>query len=90
MAWTLEFSDTARKQLRKLDRRWSGEILDYLEKRIVRAGNPRQSGKALVGDKKGLWRYRVGDDRVICDIEDSRLVVLVAAVGHRRDVYRAA
>ncbi|MBI2384324.1 MAG: type II toxin-antitoxin system RelE/ParE family toxin [Gammaproteobacteria bacterium] len=88
MAWTVELSETARKQLRKLDRRWQAEIVDCLEHRVAQSDNPRQSGKALSGDKKGLWRYRVGDYRLICDIQDSVVTVLVLAIGHRSDVYR--
>ncbi len=60
----------------------------FLRERIRLAENPRQWGKPLDGDKVGLWRYRVGDYRLICDIQDERITVLVIRVGHRKDVYR--
>jgi mRNA interferase RelE/StbE len=60
----------------------------YLRERIATDADPRRFGKPLIGDKAGLWRYRVGDFRLVCRIEDERLVVLVLAVGHRREVYR--
>jgi mRNA interferase RelE/StbE len=63
------------------------EILDYIDNRITRAANPRDFGKPLRHDKYGLWRYRVGDFRVICELDDNRLVVVVQAVGHRSTIY---
>lgn len=63
------------------------QILRYLRERIATNNPPRRFGKALTSDRVGLWRYRVGDYRLICRIEDDRLVVLVLAVGHRREVY---
>jgi mRNA interferase RelE/StbE len=86
LGWNVEFKATAQKQLLKLDRRWQSEILDYLEDRV--AENPRLHGKILTGDKKGLWRYRVGDYRIICDLRDDLVTVLVLRVGHRKDAYR--
>ncbi len=59
-----------------------------MEHEVAGLADPRMRGKALVGDKKGLWRYRVGDYRVMCQIDDGRLVVLVIAIGHRKEVYR--
>lgn len=88
MGWFVEFNDSALKQLKKLDRRWQSAILDYLEDRVAASGNPRQFGKPLSGDLKGWWRYRVGDYRIICDVQEQRLVVLVVKIGHRGDVYR--
>ncbi len=87
MAWTLEFDDDALKALNKLDKKWQIKILNSLED-IVKLKNPRLRGKALVGDKRGLWRYRVGDYRIICDFENERLVILVLTVAHRSKVYR--
>jgi mRNA interferase RelE/StbE len=63
-------------------------ILSYLRQRVQGSENPRQLGKALHGDKQGLWRYRVGKHLIICDIQDKTLTVLVLAVAHRKDVYR--
>ena len=87
MAWNVDFTATARKQLRKIDKKWQSKILDYLEDEIATLENPQTRGKALAGDKKGLWRYRVGDYRIICDIIDHEIVILVIIVGHRKDFY---
>ena len=88
MAWTIDYADTAIKQLRKLDKPTARRILDYMDQRIARLENPRSTGKALTGPLGDLWRYRVGDYRVICDIQDDTFHVLVVQIGNRRDVYR--
>ena len=85
--WTVEFDDAAAKELRKLDRQAQQEILRYLRGRIVTEEDPRRFGKPLARELAGLWRYRVRDFRVICQIEDDKLVVLVVRVAHRKDVY---
>lgn len=87
MAWTIRVSDKAVRDLRKLDRQVARRIRDELSE-IAGLDDPRSRGKALVGNLAGLWRYRVGDYRVICDIEDEVLVVLVVGVAHRSEVYR--
>lgn len=87
MAWRIDFTKAADKALRKLDRQTAGRVLDELEE-IAKLGDPRSRGKALTGNLAGLWRYRVGDYRVVCDIEDGVLVILVVDVAHRREVYR--
>ncbi|HTP49486.1 MAG TPA: type II toxin-antitoxin system RelE/ParE family toxin [Anaeromyxobacteraceae bacterium] len=86
MVWTIEWSDSARKQLRKLDRQVARQIADYLETKA--AASPRTVGKALTAQFASLWRYRVGDFRIIVSIEEAKLVILVVRVGHRREVYR--
>lgn len=88
MAWTVEISPFAQKQLAKLDRPVAARIVDWLDDRIEGGKNPRHFGEALTGDLAGLWRYRVGDFRVGCEIHDARLVVLALSIGHRRDNYR--
>ena len=88
MAWKVEVSQTAAKQIGKLDRAAQQRIYRFLSDKIQSSRDPRRLGKALQGDKRGLWRYRVGDFRLICDLQDQRLVVLVLIVGHRKDVYR--
>ena len=88
MAWTVEIADFAERQLRKLDRPVRDRMLDYLHDRIEGCKNPRHFGEPLKGGKAGLWRYRVGDYRIICELRDDVLVVLALAVGHRREVYR--
>lgn len=86
--WRIEITRTAEKQITKLDRGAQKSILRFLRERVAGAEDPRQLGKALQGEKRGLWRYRVGDYRLICDIQGERVTVLVLEVGHRKDVYR--
>lgn len=90
MAWTVEVSDFAERQLYKLDRPVQKCLLDWLDDRIDRGKNPRHFGEPLKGNLAGLWRYRVGDYRIICEIQDEKLVVLALAVGHSREVYTRA
>ena len=78
----------ALRDLKKLDRAIQREILDYMDNRIATADSPRRFGKPLRGGKFGLWRYRVRDHRIICQLRDKRLVVLVVAVGHRSTIYQ--
>lgn len=87
MTWTVEFGDAAAKELRKLDRQAQQEILRYFRERIATDEDPRRFGKPLSRDLTGLWRYRVRTYRMICNIEDDKLVVLVLRVGHRKDIY---
>jgi mRNA interferase RelE/StbE len=87
LAWTVEVSDYAEKQMRKLDKPIQKRLLDWLEDRIEGCKNPRHFGEPLRGEMAGLWRYRIGDYRVICEIQDQQLVVLALAVGHRREIY---
>jgi mRNA interferase RelE/StbE len=87
LAWTIEYLETARKALEKLDRQSARRILDFMDDRVATHDDPRSIGRALVGPRR-YWRYRVGDYRVICDIQDNRLIVLVVEIGHRSDVYR--
>lgn len=90
MVWTVEVSDFAERQLCKLDRPVQKRLLDWLDDRIDGCKNPRHFGEPLRGNLAGLWRYRVGDYRIICEIQDEKLVVLALAVGHRREVYTRA
>jgi mRNA interferase RelE/StbE len=87
LTWTVEFDDAAAKELRKLDRQAQSDILRYFRERIATDEDPRRVGKPLSGDLAGLWRYRVRDYRMICNIEDDKLIVLVVRVAHRKDVY---
>ena len=87
--WTVEFDERARRELRKLDAPIQRQILSYLRSRVAGVENPQRFGKPLRYAMAGLWRYRVGDCRLICRIERDRLVVLVLAVGNRRDVYES-
>ena len=88
MAWTVEISDVAERQLRKLDRPVQQRILDWLDDRIEGCKNPRHFGEPLKGDSSGFWRYRIGDYRILCDIQDQKVVVLVLAIGHQRQIYQ--
>ena len=89
MAWTIEYTDSALRQLRRLDREAARRILDFMDERVASTENPRQLGQALSGRLRTYWRYRIGDYRVICDIEDAAVRILVLEVGHRREVYRS-
>jgi mRNA interferase RelE/StbE len=88
MAWRVEFDRDAARDLRKLDIQAQRRILRYLRERIATDEDPRRFGHPLTHELKGLWRYRIGDFRIVASIEDDRLVVLVVTVGHRREVYR--
>ncbi len=85
--WRIEFDVRAAKELRKLSADTRGRILSFFKERISTDEDPRRFGKALTANLSGLWRYRIGDYRVICDIEDDKLLVLAVRVGHRRNVY---
>jgi mRNA interferase RelE/StbE len=85
--WRVEFDRDAARDLRKLGANAQRLILRYLRERIATAEDPRRFGHALTHDLKGLWRYRVGDFRIVASIEGERFIVLVVTVGHRRDVY---
>ena len=87
MSWAYRFDERALKELRKLGKQAQHEIIAYLDERIADQGDPRRFGKGLKADLAGLWRYRVGDYRVLCQIRNRELLVLVVAVGHRRDIY---
>ena len=87
MIWAVEWDDRARKELRKLDFSLQRDILKYFRERIAVQADPRRFGKPLSYDKHGLWRYRVQNARIICQIEDDQLLVLVVRVGNRKEVY---
>jgi mRNA interferase RelE/StbE len=89
MAWHVELSAAAARVLGELDAQHARRILKFLRERVAKLENPRSIGKALRGSRLGeFWKYRVGDYRLICKIEDERLVVLVLRVGHRKEIYR--
>lgn len=89
MAWTINYTESARRQLRKLDKQAALRILDFMDERIAAQEDPRNTGKALTGPTLGAyWRYRIGDYRIICDIQDGALCVLVIEIGDRREAYR--
>lgn len=88
MAWTVELDARAAKELRALDRPVQARIVRFLRERVAGGDDPRRLGRALKGQSVPLWRYRVGSYRLVCSIEDERLIVLVVRVSHRRKVYR--
>jgi mRNA interferase RelE/StbE len=88
VAWTIEYATSVQKPVAKLDPQTRKRIRSFLEEKIASLDDPRSQGKALTGPLSGLWRYRVGDYRVVCDIIDRRLVVLVVKIDHRSSVYR--
>jgi mRNA interferase RelE/StbE len=88
LAWTIEYAETAKKQLRKLDKLAARRVVEFMDERVAPSDDPRTLGKALKGSLGDLWRYRVGDYRVLCDIRDRVLTVLVLQIGNRREVYR--
>ena len=88
MAWRIEFVPAAAKELKKLGTAEAARIIATLEDRIALLDDPRTLGTALSGELGGLWRWRIGDYRVVARIEDERIMILVVRIGHRREVYR--
>ena len=89
MVWRIEFSQAAERELDKLEPQVARRILRFLNERIAPSADPRALGEALKGSKLGnFWKYRVGDNRLVCSIEDEVLRILVLRIGHRRQVYR--
>jgi len=89
MTWRISFDPAAQKELRKLGREQAERILRFLSDRVAKLEDPRSIGEALKGSKFGdLWKYRVGDYRIIADLQDGELTVLVLRVGNRREVYK--
>lgn len=87
MTWKIKYAESAVKSLLALDRQQARRIKRYLDERIATADNPRSFGHGLTSNLAGLWRYRVGDYRIIVEIQDQSLVVLALRIGHRREVY---
>lgn len=89
MAWIINYTESALRQLKKLDKSVALRVVDYMDERVATIDDPRTLGKSLVGPKLGAyWRYRVGDIRVICNIQDGEMCVLVIEIGNRREIYR--
>ena len=87
MTYKVEYTEQAIKELRKIDKHTQFFILAWIEKNLVDCENPRQHGKGLTANRSGEWRYRVGDYRIIAEIEDDKVIILVLTVGNRREVY---
>jgi len=89
VAWTIEYARAVQKYTKRLDPVIRKRIRQFLDERLATHENPRELGKALKGHALGgYWRYEVSDYRIICDIQDQKLVVLVVEIGHRREIYR--
>lgn len=88
MKYKVEFTNDFEKSFKKLDRYTQIMISTWINKHLVGCSNPRVSGKALIGNKKGQWRYRIGDYRLLCHIDDGKLLILTLNIGHRREVYK--
>ena len=88
MVYKLEFSKRFDRQFSKLDKSTQRYIFNWLIKHLDNVENPRYSGKSLTGNKQGLWRYRIGNYRVIVDISDTKCVIIAVEVGHRKFIYK--
>lgn len=88
MSWRVEFTSGALRQLKKLDPFVRRTLIAWVEKNLEGCADARAHGKSLVGDKPELWRYRIGDYRLLCRLDDGRLVIEAIKVGHRREVYK--
>ena len=87
MAWTIEYDHRVLKDMKKLDKTVQRKILDYFDDRIADSSDPRVFDKSLKSSFSGLWRYRIGNFRAICRIEDEQFVVLIVRIAHRSKVY---
>jgi len=88
MRWTVRLSETALKTLEKINKPEQLRIRQFIKDTLASLDNPRAIGKALQGNLKGLWRYRVGDYRLVCQIYNHELIIMVLEIGHRKDVYK--
>ncbi|GAU75922.1 type II toxin-antitoxin system RelE/ParE family toxin [Fusibacter sp. 3D3] len=88
MKYTVEYTNAAVQQLKKMDKKIAAFMLSYIEEKLVDCDNPRVYGKALQGNLDDKWRYRVGDYRILAKIEDDKVIITVVEVGHRKEVYR--
>lgn len=88
MKYKVVFTDRAKKQIKKLDRGVAALIIGWIEKNLEGCENPRIYGKNLIANKSGQWRYRIGDYRIICEIQDEEITILILEVGHRKSIYQ--
>jgi mRNA interferase RelE/StbE len=86
--YSIQYSKRFDKEIHKIDKVYAIKILEFLKQQIDNCSNPRFVGKPLKGNKKGLWRYRIGDYRIICDIQDKECIVLALEPAHRKDIYK--
>ncbi|MGT2775760.1 type II toxin-antitoxin system RelE family toxin [Streptococcus hyovaginalis] len=86
--YQVEYSKKAQKQIKKLDRSIQKLLFSWIDKNLDQTNNPRQHGKGLTGNHSGEWRYRIGNYRLICDIQDDKMIILALEVGHRNNIYK--
>ena len=87
MTYHVEFTARALKELKKPDKQTAALILGWIRKNLEGCDNPRAHGKGLTANRSGEWRYRVGDYRILCGIQDDIILITVLQIGHRREVY---
>lgn len=87
--YKVEFTKKAIKNLSKLDKKNAKLIMSWISKNLVDCENPRQYGKDLKGDKKGIWRYRVGDYRILANIQDDKVIIMLLEIGYRKEIYKS-
>lgn len=87
MSFHVEFSKAALKDLKKMDRHTASMLLGWIRKNLEGCSDPRQHGKGLTANRSGQWRYRVGDYRLLAEIQDEKIIILILNVGHRSDIY---
>ena len=87
MIYKIEYSDIAIKQIKKLDKQTRFLIKSWIDKNLIGTSNPRQHGKGLTSNRSGQWRYRVGNYRILADIQDYKVIVLALEIGHRKNIY---
>ncbi|MDE6671436.1 MAG: type II toxin-antitoxin system RelE/ParE family toxin [Ruminococcus sp.] len=88
MKYSVEFTKSAKKQFSKLDKSTAKLIISWIYKNLQNCSDPYQHGKGLTADRSGQWRYRVGDYRILADIQEEKIVILILEIGHRRDIYK--
>ena len=88
MSYHVEFTKTALKELKKMDRYNASMILGWIRKNLEGCEDPRQHGKGLTANRSGQWRYRVGDYRLLAEIQEDKIVILILNIGHRSDIYQ--
>lgn len=87
MIYQIVYTDRARKQIKKLDRQTQALIKGWIDKNLIGTSNPRQHGRGLTANRSGQWRYRIGDYRILAEIQDDKVIVLLLEIGHRKNIY---
>lgn len=86
--YQIHYSKKAQKQIKKLDKQIQRLLFAWIDKYLDGTDNPREHGKGLTGDRANEWRYRIGDYRLVCDIQDDKMVILALELGHRKEIYK--